>query len=185
MRKRLFFALPITSGLYPKIYNLEKEINQKMKINWLPLENLHLTLLFLGWLEINELTKIIEIFKKTINENKNTFKILKLKITKIDYGPPGKKRMIWLYLEKNKQLEEMKNILENNLIYNKINFQKESKDLLPHINLARLKSFNRDIRIRKDLNWGVIFNNLNLYESYLEKPFARYEILSSVKLFFS
>ncbi len=93
MKKRLFFAFPITYGLYPKISQLEKEISKKLKINWLPIENLHLTLLFLGWLDVNDIVRIIEIFEKSVKENQDIFSTLKIKITKVDYGPPGKNRM--------------------------------------------------------------------------------------------
>jgi 2'-5' RNA ligase len=185
MKKRLFFALPLTSGLYVKIAHLEKEIEKKIKVNWIPLQNLHLTLLFLGYIEINKLNEIINESQKLILGQPQIFKELKIKIKKIDYGPPFKKRMIWLYIEKNNQLMEIKHQLEKMLNYLNINYQKDHRDFLPHINLTRLKkNINNNLpNISQELNWGIILNKINLYESYLEKPFARYEILSSFKLF--
>jgi 2'-5' RNA ligase len=182
MKKRLFFAIPITKGLYPKIGRLEDEIEKKFKVNWIPLQNLHLTILFLGNIDINYLPKIFEIIDRAYIENKEIFRPLNLRVKKIDYGPPGKKRMIWLYIEKNEKLKLIKNILEEYLQIEKIPYQKEEREFLPHINLARLKNFKDLPEIKKDLNWAIILNELNLYESYLEKPFARYEILKSIKL---
>lgn len=181
MRKRLFIALPLAKGLLPKIANLEKEIEQKFKVNWIPLKNLHLTLLFLGYIDVNYLDNVIRIIDEVYNENKIIFKPFNLKIKKIDYGPPGKKRMIWLYLEKNERLETIKNKIEEKLNLNKISYQKENRELLLHVNLARLKAEKNLPEIKKELNWGITLNTINLYESYLEKPFARYEIISSWK----
>ncbi|GIW66300.1 MAG: RNA 2',3'-cyclic phosphodiesterase [Candidatus Parcubacteria bacterium] len=186
MNKRLFIAFPLTSGLYPKINNLEKEISKKLKINWIPLNNLHLTLIFLGYKKIDFIDKIVDILKNTIFKNNEIFKSFNLIFSKVDYGPPGKKRMIWLYIKKNKHLEEIKNKLTDSLIENKIIFQAENREFVPHVNLARLKNyhsrFNKLPTIQKDLNWAVVFNKICLYESYLEKPFARYEELFSFKL---
>mgnify|MGYP001626198463 CR=1 FL=1 len=181
MKKRLFFALPITKGLYPKIGSLEDEIDKKFKINWIPLQNLHLTILFLGHIDINFLPVIFNLIDEFYIENKEILKPLNLRIKKIDYGPPDKKRMIWLYIEKNERLKAIKDLLEEKLIKNAIPFQKEEREFLPHINLSRLKNYKNLPDIKKELNWSVIFNELNLYESYLEKPFARYEILKSIK----
>lgn len=179
MRKRLFIALPLTSGLRKKILYLEKSINGN--INWIPIKNLHLTILFLGNIDINDLTKIFYILDNIKNKYKEDFRKIKTKITKIDYGPPGKKRMIWLYLEKNKFLDNIKKIFEDELTQNNIYFQREERNFLPHINLARLKKDTKK-DIKKDLNWNIIFTEINLYESLLKKPFAEYEILKNITL---
>jgi len=184
MRKRVFFALPVTKGLYPKIYRLEKELSKKLKINWIPVENLHLTILFLGYLKEEDLF----ILDKTIDFLKNNypecFKKISLKIKKIDYGPPYKKRMVWLYIEKNEKLEKIRNIIIRKISEYGINFKMENRDFLPHINLARLK-FRKDNHfpiIEQRLNWSVIFNKIVLYESHLKKPFAQYEVLKMIDL---
>lgn len=181
MKKRIFIALPLTPGLLPKISNLEKEVEKKFKINWIPLKNLHLTILFLGYIDLNYLTKVIRLIDEVYNENRQMFAPFSLKIKKIDYGPPGKKRMIWLYLEKNERLTKIKERIEEKLNLHKIAYQKEERELLLHINLARLKNFKNLPEIKKELNWAIILNEIGLYESYLEKPFARYEIINSWK----
>lgn len=179
MRKRLFIALPLTKGLYPKIDDIEREIDRKFKVNWIPMENLHLTILFLGYIEIDYLNVIIESINKVYIENKELFRPLNLKVTKIDYGPPGKNRMIWLYFEKNEKLKIIKEKIEEELEINNVKYQKEKRELLLHINLARLKNLRNLPTIKKELNWSIVLTELNLYESYLEKPFARYEVIKS------
>lgn len=183
MKKRLFLALSLTKGLLPKIANLENEIEKKFKVNWIPLKNLHLTLLFLGYIDINYLNEIIRLIDEVYNENKVLFKPFNLRITKIDYGPPTRKRMIWLYFEKNERLKEIKEKIEEKLSLNNLPYQKEERELLLHINLARLRDFKNLPEIKKELNWSIILNEISLYESYLEKPFARYEVVSSWRCF--
>jgi len=172
MKKRLFFALPLSSGLLKKIAFLEERIEEKTKrkFPWLPLKNLHLTIIFLGYLNYEDYLKLKEIFK-----NLNWKKRIEAKIKKIDYGPPGHKRMIWLYLEKNQDLENLKKLIEEKLQEEKISYHYEEREFLPHINLARLKNIKDLPEIKEELNWQVIFNELVLYESFLKPSGAEYE----------
>jgi 2'-5' RNA ligase len=179
MRKRLFFALSLSSGLLKKISFLEERIEEKTKrkFPWLPLKNLHLTIIFLGYLSYEDYLKLKEIFK-----NLNWKKRIELKIKKIDYGPPGRKRMIWLYLEKNQDLENLKKLIEEKLHEEQISCHYEEREFLPHINLARLKNIKDLPEIKEELNWQVIFNELVLYESILKPSGALYERLLRLAL---
>jgi 2'-5' RNA ligase len=179
MKLRLFLALPLSSGLKKKIAFLEKKIEEKTKIKfpWIKIENLHLTIVFLGYLNYENYLKVEEILKN-INWNKR----LELKIKKIDYGPPQNKRMIWLYLEKNQDLENLKNLIEEKLNQEKIPYQREEREFLPHINLARLKNTKDLPEIKEELNWQVVFNELVLFQSILKPSGAQYEKLSKLVL---
>jgi 2'-5' RNA ligase len=117
MKIRLFIALPLTYGLKKKIAFLEKDLEKEIgfKINWIKLENLHLTLIFLGYISFEDFLKIEEIFKTFPWGKKNLMKEFHLKIKKVDFGPPGKDSMIWLYVEKEKRLEELKKNLKKSL----------------------------------------------------------------------
>lgn len=176
MKLRLFIAYPLTSGILKKIGFLEDEIEKqtKQKFPWIPLKNLHLTILFLGSINYEDYLKIDKIFEEIY------FKPISVKIKKIDYGPPGHKRMIWLYVEKNKQLEEMKKIFEKKLDQEKISYKREERDYLPHINLARLKNTKNLPQIKKELNWQIILNEVALYQSHLYPQGAEYEKLKFI-----
>jgi 2'-5' RNA ligase len=179
MKKRLFFALPLSYGLLKKIAFLEKRIEEKTKrkFPWLPIKNLHLTIIFLGYLNYKDYLKLKEIFK-----NFDWKRRIEVKIKKINYGPPGKKRMIWLYLEKNQDLETLKKLIEEKLKEEQISYHYEEREFLPHINLVRLKNTKDLPEIKEELNWQIIFNELVLYESIL-KPFgAEYEKILKLAL---
>ncbi|GIW67391.1 MAG: hypothetical protein KatS3mg096_259 [Candidatus Parcubacteria bacterium] len=181
MKLRLFIALSLTKGLIKKINFLEEEIETRTKIKfpWIPVKNLHLTIVFLGYLNYEDFIKLRDIF-----QNFNWRKRIEAKIKKIDYGPPGHKRMIWLYLEKNKDLEELKNLIEENLNQTQIFYHREEREFLPHINLARLKNIKDLPEIKKELNWQIVFNELVLYESILKPTGALYEKLLRLDLNF-
>jgi len=185
MKTRLFIGLPLTSGLKKKIAFLEEDLEKEIgyKINWIKLENLHLTLIFLGYVTFDDFLKIEEIFKTFPWGKKNLMKEFHLKIKKIDFGPPGKNSMIWLYVEKEKKLEEVKKEFEERLEEYKINYKREERDFLPHINLCRLKGKKINKEIKKELNWGVVFEEIILYKSILEKDGAKYEEKIKIKLF--
>jgi 2'-5' RNA ligase len=179
MKKRLFFALLLSSGLLKKIAFLEERIEEKTKrkFPWLPIKNLHLTIIFLGYLNYEDYLKLKNVFK-----NFNYRKRIEIKIKKIDYGPPGRKRMIWLYLEKNQDLENLKKSIEEKLQEEKISYHYEEREFLPHINLARLKNIKDLPEIKEELNWQVVFNELVLYESILKPSGAEYEKLLKLAL---
>lgn len=177
---RLFIALPLTKGFLSKIAFLEEKIEKKMgfKLPWIPLKNLHLTILFLGYLNYEDYLKVEEIF-----ESFNLFKKpIDLKIKKIDYGPPGIKRMLWLYVEKNKELEEIKEYFENELSLRKVKYKREEREFLPHINLVRLKKTKNLPEIFEELNFSVRLKEICLFQSILKKEGAEYEKLKSIYL---
>lgn len=179
MKLRLFIGLPLTNCLINKISFLEKEIDKKsgIKFNWLPLENLHLTLLFIGYVNYESYLRLVDIFS-TIKLTKPFF----LEITKIDYGPPGSKRMIWLYGKRNKYLEEFKEIVEEKISKAGISYQRENRTYLPHINLIRLKMISNFPILGEKLNWKVTLSEVTIFQSYLLKTGSKYEKLKSINV---
>lgn len=190
MNLRLFIGLPLTSGSLVKISHLEDEINTKLKFNlpWIPLKNLHLTILFLGYINHEDYLKInniFDIFNRELKEKKILPQGLNLKISKLDYGPPLKRNMIWLYIEKNKSLDWLKNFFEDQLRNSLIRYKQENRSYLPHINLARLKKIGNlsslpDIQV--NLNWSINLRQICLFRSFLKKEGAEYEILKTLEI---
>lgn len=180
---RLFLAYPLSSGVLAKIGFLEEKVENKIgfKLNWIPIKNLHLTILFLGHLNYEDYLKIEEIFKEEID-----FKSFEIKIKKLDYGPPGKKRMIWLYVEKNENLEKIKKYFEEKLEEKRVAYKREERDYLPHINLIRLsrseEDFLKEREIKEELKWGIKIKEIALYQSFLKKTGAEYEKLKNIIL---
>lgn len=181
MKIRLFIALTLTKGLVKKIGFLEERIDEKTKIKfpWIPLKNLHLTLVFLGNVSYQDFLKIKKMF-----QNLDWNKRIEAEVEKIDYGPPGSKRMIWLYLKKNDKLRELKKLIEERLNQAQVIYHREERDFLPHINLSRLKNTQDLPDIKEKLNWNIVFNELALFESILKPKGAIYEKILRLPLDF-
>lgn len=185
MKYRLFIALSLPEDLKSKIQEWEKEINKNLgfKPNWIKTENIHLTILFLGWQSEENLKKIENIFELYPFNKQDLLYELNLFVEKLDYGPPGTKRMIWLYIKNNQYLENIHLEFKKHLKDFDVNFPEENREFLPHINLARLKNSGKRWKfIRKMIGLNFIFNKIVLFRSILEKTGAEYLSLKEIQL---
>jgi 2'-5' RNA ligase len=189
MRHRIFIAI----NLPPEIKNVLKKFQNsfsELPAKWVKPENLHITLAFLGYIRDDNLSEIIEITKKVALRHKPFF----IKIKKICYAPPEIKppRMIWVVGEKNQQLADLKEDLQNSLM--RINtphrLHKEAgRSFVPHITLARIRKWefkqmapDERPEINEDLNLKFEVNSIEVMESRLKRAGAEYEILQSFPL---
>jgi 2'-5' RNA ligase len=131
---RLFFAIKLPEYIKEEAMNLAK-IGEKDIWRWTNKENLHVTVVFIGYLAEEQMPQVIDAGQKAV-QNIQSF-ILRCK--EISYGPDSNERMIWLKLEKKDVLGELKNKLEKAFLDNGINFQADYKEYNPHVTLARLK----------------------------------------------
>jgi len=171
VKKRLFIAI-----------ELPQEIKEKLKIaadNRLRIviqQNLHITFLFLGYVEEKRLE---EIKKKIweVSQNGNSFK---LKLEKIIYAPPKSTyKMIWALFEKNAEYAKLNQLLAETLKEFKPDIY---KDQLIHITLARSKKplSNKDI---EEIKLPVVeaeelnIEKIILYESLLRSSGPIYKKL--------
>ena len=163
-------------------------------IRWLPPENWHLTISFLGYQPDEAINSIL----KSIKETAKNFSAAKIEFEKIMIAPPNKSpRMIWLAgtKETSKILSEIKNKLEDELIKNGARFKKDNREFNCHLTLARFSEtrINTDIeRINTDIisinhylnqhksAFAFYAKNLDLMEAHLKPTGAEYEILASI-----
>lgn len=175
MKKRLFIGTPPDEKSLQRIQVLVEKLKpETIKLfRWLPKENWHFTWLFLGYLEDGYLPTLEQIIKNL------TFTQIQTTILKVDYGPPQKPRMIWLYLAVHPEMVYLMEELEKEIIKEKIPFEKEKRKFLPHITLARLekkenkKSLNLPF-IKEELDWPFNIEKIIIYQSILKKSGAEY-----------
>src|SRR3989344_2868314 len=87
--------------------------NSKNLISFMPKENWHITVSFLGYLSDEE----IEILKNIIEEETAKNISFALKPEKIIWAPHGAtKRMVWLEFEKSPEFEKLKSGIEDKII---------------------------------------------------------------------
>ena len=133
---RTFLAIPVPRDVSSKKNMLYSTLeNVDGDINWVKNAQLHLTMKFLGYTPESAINDVIDHIEK-ITPNMNPFD---LKIEETGCFPvPTRPRILWLGLKGNLDLlksmvESIENVLEP------LGFPKESRDILPHITLARIK----------------------------------------------
>ena len=133
---RTFLAVPVPRDVSSKKNMLYSTLeNVDGDINWVKNAQLHLTMKFLGHTPESAINDVIDHIEK-ITPNMNPFD---LKIEETGCFPvPTRPRILWLGLKGNlvllkSMVESIENVLEP------LGFPKESRDILPHITLARIK----------------------------------------------
>jgi len=165
------------------------------KIRFLPKENWHLTISFLGYQPDEAIGPILEVLKETAKNFQAPF----IEFEKIIFAPvfvkttagkpPRPPRMIWLTGSKktSQPLAAIKKNLEDTLIKNGVRFHLENRGYNAHLTLARFSTPPQNSE-EKLLNYPItqspiffIAQSLDLMESHLHRTGAEYEILSSAQ----
>ena len=191
--KRLFIAINLPEEIKQRIKRLVSNIKIDADVRWLPPENWHLTISFLGEQPEEGISAISDALKETAA----AFSAPTIEFEKITLAPAHRPRMIWLVgiKETSKILGEIKIKLEDELVKNGVRFKRENREYNVHLTIARFRSplINADIeRINADIisinqlinqrksAFGFQAKSLDLMESYLKRTGAEYEILTKL-----
>jgi len=187
--KRLFIAINLPKNIKNRIDAVVAELEEKEKnIRFLPSDNWHLTVSFLGDQPDEAIPGILDALKKTVKKYSDIFtdEDFKIEFDEFVYGPSNKPpRMIWLKgtEETSQRIGELKKDLENNLFANNVRFESENRKYSSHITLARF----REGEINKISNHSIaqaqfsfFVKSLDLIESFLSRNGAEYDILQEV-----
>ncbi len=177
--KRLFIAINLPRDVKNEIARKISKIEADFR--WIPQENWHLTLVFLGSQPDEAISGILNSIKETAGK----YSDIEIEFDKIIMAPPNKPpRMTWLTGTKktSQALAEMKNDLENNLIDNKVRFKVEDRSFNCHLTLARFQFPNSQIPQLPESQLPAVFTaeSLDLMESCLKPTGAEYEILTKI-----
>ncbi|MBU3918512.1 RNA 2',3'-cyclic phosphodiesterase [Patescibacteria group bacterium] len=186
MLHRVFIAVNLPEEIKEKLFSFGKKY-QSLPAKWVEKENIHITVLFLGNLDDNQLFETIQNTKQILKNHKPFL----VEIEQLTYGPDNKipPKMIWAKVKKNKEFSCLKNDIENALFdLPEYKYKtKEGKSFSPHITIARIESFkfralpnNPEIDI--PLNMQFEINSIDIMESVLTKKGPEYTILESINL---
>lgn len=183
--KRTFIGIGITLGQpLTGCYNTMLNHLGTEGIVWVPKENFHITLKFLGKTTHNQEEKI----KEFLNELSNRLYGFSFLIKKLGYfGRKNSPQVIWAGIEENENLSYLHKIINNRLV--DFGFEPEEKVFRPHLTLARIKSkpeiqtFQKDLEKYKDEFFQeVLVEKLSFYESKLSQEGARYFLIDEFEL---
>ncbi len=183
-KRRIFIAINLPSDLKRRFLAL-REKWPNLPVRWTVENNLHLTLVFIGYVSDDELAEICRIINEVV-QNHPAFEI---QFKRVIYGPPGQTaRMIWVEGERSEAAAQLKNDLEDALLASsRSGFRhKENRQFSPHLTLARMKEEWRDFSPKPeiDLEFNEVFpvETIEVMESELKRGGAEYTILESVSL---
>jgi 2'-5' RNA ligase len=130
---RTFIAIEIPKTVISKIRELQDVIKAYgFKIRWVRAENIHLTLKFLGDIEINEIAK-------AVSKAAEKYSPISLKAKGIGVFPGIKRpRVLWVGLSGQLEaLVKLQQTLDENLIA--LGFSREERPFKGHLTMGRIK----------------------------------------------
>ena len=184
-KRRLFIAINLPEEVKRKLLKYQEKWFDldAQKINWVRKENLHVTLVFIGYATDDETYEIAKTMREVAKKHEPFFVNLERIIT----GPPdATPRMFWVEGEKSQELANLQLDLENSLNIG-VGYKKEARAFKLHITLARFKyDIARQIKergnIEEKINYQIPVDSLELMQSDLRRTGPIYTILESVNL---
>lgn len=165
--KRLFIGVrPQISEKFSDTISLLKNTLGTSGIKWVPTENLHITIKFLGNTDIRDINKI----PKAIQNSMANLKPFNLSFK--SFGAYGNRspKVLWAGIEQPQPLIEIFNNIESNFV--SLGFKPEPRKFSPHLTIARIKkniSFNslEDILFpfNESLLQNTVIDKVILFES--------------------
>ena len=186
MSHRVFIAINLPEETKKQL-SLYRVKWPELPCRWTKKENIHITLVFLGYVKDEELPEILEAVKTAALKNKP----FSINLNKICYGPTDKKpaRMVWAEGEKSNKLAKLQTDLENALQGETSNFKGEGRAFAPHITLGRLKSWEfktlepeEKPEISEEISLSFEVNSIEIMESKLKPQGPDYFALESLAL---
>ncbi|CAN2047398.1 RNA 2',3'-cyclic phosphodiesterase [Candidatus Magnetomoraceae bacterium gMMP-1] len=183
---RSFIAFKLSEKVIKSIGKIQRGLKDyHWKLRWVNAENIHLTMKFLGDIELTDIRVIDLAIQKSVNE----IKPFSMQIKGIGIFPGiNKPRVIWTGLSgDSEQLHKLQQNLEEEL--ESLGFPKEKRHFRAHLTLGRVKA-----RIKKESLIEAVnkfsnfktdffqFDRLILFKSKLKKTGALYTPLKEYKL---
>lgn len=183
VKRRIFIAIDLPEKIKKRL----KEYKEKfadLPVRWTKVPSLHLTLVFIGYVDNEQMLEVCRIARDVAEKFEPFF----INFKRINVGPVDSRepRMIWLEGEKSEELSQLKNNLEKALLAGNTGFSKaETRSFSPHITLARIKMAQwREAKInlaeiKQEFKAQVEVHGIEVMESDLKFDGAEYASLES------
>lgn len=184
-RKRLFIGVKIvfdekTDRFYSSIPNILHDA----EIKWVGRENLHLTLKFLGDVEVSTIDSIKSKMDLISKKHRGFTALLKgVGVFKNFYHP----KVLWIGLRNCPEFESLKNDIENSV--GQLGFEIDYRKFTPHLTVGRFKNPGsmHELKHFVSSNQETYFqqsgiDEIILFESILKTEGPEYKVLHRSKL---
>lgn len=186
-RHRIFIAINLPEDIKKELADYQEKWPE-MPIRWTKKDNIHITLIFLGYLNDEEIIEVCKITKETAIKEKSFL----VSLIKICYGPPKKMppRMIWAIGKRSEEFTALRDGLKKSLLSSGVvRFLSSKREFFPHITLGRIRQMEwRRIEpeerpeIEEDINLSFEVESIDIMESILKRGGPEYTVLESVPL---
>lgn len=177
MKKRLFIAIDLSQKIKERIVRLQNNLKtESPRATWVRPENIHLTLIFLGNTDYNQIPEIISILSKLKDD------VFEVTFSSLD-GFPNQNRaeIIFLGIKENLALKYLQGKIRTSL--EKLNLRIDDKAYVPHLTLARLKRPKKLTKTKIDIDIGnFLAKEFTLYESELQPEGPKHTIIKKFSL---
>ena len=177
--KHVFIGIPIGCKINSILSIVKSAVNcNPIHIKWIPPENIHLTLSFLGNIRVKDIPHLIESLEKKITSND-----FQLTVTGTGVFPSSKSlKVLWLGISKGiDKLTSLQFQVEKSIRKFKENNKKIT--FTPHITIVKIQRLNGKIDVLPFLN--TVYSPIELdvdficlYESKLFPEGAQYTVLN-------
>jgi len=178
---RCFIAIPVPSNIKTSISTLVKSIRKNQHnhaVHWSVVDNYHITLRFFSNLQTSVVTALQQQLADTL-ASQSPFTI---GLDRLIYIPDlDKPRVLAYYVKPIGPLLKIVTGIENLVIKNGL--KPETRPLLPHLTLARLKAKPKSDLVSTPVSkYEWLVESVNLYKSELNEDGAIHTVLQSYDL---
>lgn len=180
MKHRIFIASHLPDNVKKVFTDYQQRKLNNSCFRLVPEESLHLTLIFIGYVDCNDLLKITQVCQNAVS----LFSPIEIKFNKITYGPnPHSPRLIWAEGDISRGLNQFHKTLENKLIDQGIDIRVENRLFKPHITLARLRTKPSTLlKIEEKIDKSFLIDHIAVIESELSNQGPKYTDLATYSL---
>jgi 2'-5' RNA ligase len=187
---RAFIAIDLAEELLRKIHEISTGLHERLgdlPVRWIPAENVHLTLKFLGDVSETNVERLAEIIRRVAQAH-DCFEI---SVGSLGVYPNARRpRVIWLGVEAPQALLSIQRGIDQET--SRLGYETKEQDFSPHLTIGRV-SRGADYRELKAISGSLEaetvgflgaarVEQVNLYRSDLKPTGAEYSVIYTGKL---
>jgi 2'-5' RNA ligase len=187
---RAFIAIDLSPEIHKRLDQVASELKERLAgvpVRWVPVENVHLTLKFLGDVSLTNL----EILKKILRSEAGNHLPFEISIGQLGAFPSKRRpRVIWVGVEAPQELMDLQRAIESETT--RLGYARDRREFSPHLTLGRISrnANSADLRQIGEVlrNYKVGFlgatrvKEVHLFRSDLQPGGAVYTSLLNVPL---
>lgn len=183
---RTFIAVDLPNDIHNALQELQNNLKDSMPdVRWTKYGNIHLTLKFLGDVELSRIEKI----SKSIQYIADGYSQFNIGLAKVGAFPSSRKpSIIWVGIEEgSEKVAEIAGRIESSM--EKLGFPMEKRPFKPHLTIGRVRELNHPAIMAKSLENNEIgkigefrVEKISLIKSQLDPSGSIYTTLSEALL---